>query len=163
MLVEHLVLGGGVAGGIVGPDTELAVAGDVEGLALGVPSSSLPRQVRRTSTGGAFWMVGTAYRTWRLPVPSYVSESAVCWWRRPGERGPLELRVVQGADELGVQPFDPSGPRVGLHLQSQGVGEGRVDDGGTGKERVVDRHQGDSDVGAVGVGVKRPRFDAASF
>jgi hypothetical protein len=34
VLVEHLVLGGGVAGWIVGADAELAVAGDIEGLAL---------------------------------------------------------------------------------------------------------------------------------
>jgi len=34
MFVEHFVLGGGVTGGVVRADAELAVAGDVEGLTL---------------------------------------------------------------------------------------------------------------------------------
>jgi hypothetical protein len=80
----------------------------------------------------------------------------------PGEGGPLEFGFVQGADQLGVQPFDPRWPRVGLHLQGKGVSEGRVDDGGTGEERVVDRHQGNRDRRAVRLrfGGRRPRPEA---
>jgi hypothetical protein len=30
----------------------------------------------------------------------------------PGERGPLEFGLVQGADQFGVEPFDPRWPRA---------------------------------------------------